>query len=398
MRFSIPILTLTRHRHESPIEPEGFFEGSNGTKLETGLERIQARSDKQRTELQKNSVTKVKHLEAELQHLEALKPDVDRQWVAILQLHGDQIPSVAMPLIVALIGILALVAEARMLAPALDLLNVADYGSQLLSALGISFITALAFHFAWQTFTKEEFPRLWKLAVRIMAGALSLGMIAWGILRGLQVGFGADLAQSPLGDFLRSHPLLSSIFYVLITLAVPVIAATASHYSQAAIERWWRWHKVSHQVKDISKRRAYAAKLLESEQEALSHGLKHLDHQAKEAKALYARSHERGVRNGTRQEEYWTVPLKSTLAAIVALIGFGWFIFVISPFFALIPVAVWIGAFFHYRRQWRSPNPVEFFDLERVKFAVGATDAKSSEMPIDTVAVRRTLKGGGVER
>jgi hypothetical protein len=395
MRFSIPILTSTRHQEERPIECDGFFEGSNGTKLETGLQKIDARFDKQRTELQKNSVIKQKQLEAELQHLDAIKPDADRQWGAITRDYGDHIPSLAMPVIVAGIAFLAVVAEARMLAPALDLLNVTDSLSQLLSALGISFITALAFHFAWETFTREDFPRLWKLAIRIMAGALSLGMVFWGVLRGLQVGFSADLAQSPLGEFLRGHPILSSIFYVLITLAVPVIAATASHYSHAALEKWWRWHKVSRQVKDISKHRAYAAKLLESEKEALAHGLKQFEHQAKEAKALYARSHERGVRNGTVQEQYWTVLLKSTLAAIVALIGFGWFIFVISPFFALIPVAVWIGAFFHYRRQWRSPNPIEFYDLERVKFVIAATDAKASEAPIDTATVRRTLKGGG---
>ena len=300
-----------------------------------------------------------------------------------------------MPVIVAAIAFLAVVAEARMLAPALDLLNVTDPLSQLLSALGIAFITALAFHFAWETFTREDFPRLWKIAIRIMAGALSLGMIFWGILRGLQVGFSADLAQSPLGEFLRGHPVLSSVFYVLITLAVPVIAATASHYSHSALEKWWRWHTVSRQVKEISKRRAYATKLLESEKETLSHSLKQLEHQAKESRALYARSHERGVRNGTAQEQYWTVLLKSTLAAIVALIGFGWFIFVISPFFALIPVAVWIGAFFHYRRQWRSPNPIEFYDLERVRFVIAATDARASEVPIDTATVRRTLKGGG---
>lgn len=395
MRFSIPILTSTRHLEERPIECDGFFEGSNGTKLETGLQKIDARFDKQRTELQKNSVAKQKQLEAEVQHLDAIKPDVDRHWVAIQQTCGDHIPSLAMPVIIAAIAFLAVVAEARMLAPALDLLNVTDSLSQLLSALGISLITALAFHFAWETFAREDFPRLWKLAIRIMAGALSLGMIFWGILRGLQVGFSADLAESPLGEFLRGHPLLSSVFYVLITLAVPIIAATASHYSHAALEKWWRWRKVSRQVKDIAKRRAYASKLLESEKETLSHGLKQLEHQAKEARAIYARSHERGVRNGTVQEQYWTVLLKSTLAAIVALIGFGWFIFVISPFFALIPVAVWIGAFFHYRRQWRSPNPIEFYDLERVKFIVAATDAKASEVPIDAATVRRTFKGGG---
>src|SRR5438046_1188823 len=148
MRLSIPVLIPTRHEEQPPVECDGFFEGSNGTKLETGLQKLEAGFDKQRAELQKNSVAKQKELEAELQHLDAMAPTVERQWAAISQSIGDHIPSVGMPVIVATIGILALVAEARMLAPAMDLLSVTDSFSQLLSALGISFITCLAFLFS----------------------------------------------------------------------------------------------------------------------------------------------------------------------------------------------------------------------------------------------------------
>src|SRR5690349_3385501 len=122
MRLSIPVLTLNRHQPEPPIECDGFFEGSNGTTLETGLQKIAARFDKQRSELEKNSVARQKQLEAELEHLNTIKPDVDRQWAAVSQAAEDRIPSLGMPLIVASIGILALLAEARMLAPAMDLL------------------------------------------------------------------------------------------------------------------------------------------------------------------------------------------------------------------------------------------------------------------------------------
>lgn len=394
MRFSIPILLSTRHQEEHPVECEGFFEGSNGTALETGLEKLDARFQKERAELQKNSIPRQKHLEAEVEHLDSIGPELDRQWATITQSQGDEIPRLVMPVVVAVVACLALLAEARMLAPALDLLNVTDPASQLFSALGISLITALAFHFAWETFAREAFSRLWRLAIRAMAGALTLGMIAWGILRGYQIAFSADLAQSPLGEFLRGHPILSSAFYVLITLAVPVIAATASHYSHVALEQWWRWHTVSRERKAVIVRRTRAAKLLASEREALAHALKQLEHQAKEAKALYKRSHERGTQNGVAQEQYWTILLKSTLAAIVALIGFGWFIFALSPFFALVPVAVWIAAFFHYRRQWRSPNPSEFFELERVRFATLATDAGSADTPIGPGDIRRAIKEG----
>ncbi len=83
---------------------------------------------------------------------------------------------------------------------------------------------------------------------RNMVGVLTLGMTLWGILRGRQAGFGADLAESLLGQFLRDHSFLSSSFYVLITLAVPVIAATATQYSHSALEQWWRWRRISSQT------------------------------------------------------------------------------------------------------------------------------------------------------
>jgi hypothetical protein len=55
------------------------------------------------------------------------------------------------------------------------------------------------------------------------------------------VAFAASLNQNPLGDFLSGHPILSSIFFVFITLATPVIAATATHYGSHRIQNWWEW-------------------------------------------------------------------------------------------------------------------------------------------------------------
>ncbi len=78
MRFTIPVLSLTRHQQDPPVELDGFFEGANGTGVETGLERIQARFDKQRTTLQKDSVERTKHLEAEVSHLDNIKPGIDK--------------------------------------------------------------------------------------------------------------------------------------------------------------------------------------------------------------------------------------------------------------------------------------------------------------------------------
>jgi hypothetical protein len=382
MKFAIPVLRLDRYQDDYNPTCLGFFEGANGTKLEIGLEQIAARYEKQKSELQQGAIEKQKRLEAEVAHYGNIGADLESQWMRLKHALNDEIPKFVRPFVIALIGVLSLSAEARMLAPAMDLLNIPDLPSQLLAAFGISFATGLAFHFAWESFSDDKFPPAWKLTVRIIAGCLALSMVAWGILRGLQVGFSAALAESPLAQFLGGHPILSSIFYVMITLAIPVIAATASHFSVHELEQWWNWKRLSQRMQNISKAKPQAIKQLESEKEVLTQSLKRLDAQAEEDKAIYARNHERGTANGVVQEQYWTVPLKASLSAVVATIFLGWFAIAISPFFMLVPGAVWISAFFYYRRQWRSPNPSEFYELERVCFAALATDEIQSELPV----------------
>src|SRR5258708_2071691 len=73
---------------------------------------------------------------------------------------------------------------------------------------------------------------------------------------------------------------------------------------------------------------------------------------------------------------------KVAFAALFALLAAGWFIFFISPFFVLFPVVVWWAAFLFYRRQWRTPSRVEFFDLEHVQFVIPAKDAQAADVRV----------------
>src|SRR5258708_29483395 len=73
---------------------------------------------------------------------------------------------------------------------------------------------------------------------------------------------------------------------------------------------------------------------------------------------------------------------KVAFAALFALLAAGWFIFFISPFFVLFPVVVWWAAFLYYRRQWRTPSRVEFFDLEHVRFVIAAKDASHADLAV----------------
>jgi len=115
--------------------------------------------------------------------------------------------------------------------------------------------------------------------------------------------------------------------------------------------------------------RVSAQKGLESEKERLIHGLKEIAHECAEWKATYRLNHERGGKHGAIQEPYWMVTVKATLAMLVVL-AFSWWLPL--PLLGIIDWAVWIAAFLYFRRQWHSPSPEEFFELEHVSFAVPA--------------------------
>ena len=92
-----------------------------------------------------------------------------------------------------------------------------------------------------------------------------------------------------------------------------------------------------------------------------------------------------------------TVVVALIALALFALLAAGWFIFFISPFFVVFPVVVWWAAFLYYRRQWRTPSRIEFFDLEHVQFVVPAKDAHAADVRIETFGRFRQSDQRGAE-
>jgi Flp pilus assembly protein TadB len=163
-----------------------------------------------------------------------------------------------------------------------------------------------------------------------------------------------------------------------------VIAATATHYGAHRIQNWWEWKTAKVKFETLSKRRAVAVKELEAQEKGLQLGMKALDEERKQWNSVYRLHHERGEKHGAKQEPYWIVIAKATFAMLFALLAASWFVFVISPFFVLFPIVIWWTAFLYYRRQWRTPSRVEFFDLEHVQFVIPAKDAHAANVRIGT--------------
>jgi hypothetical protein len=208
---------------------------------------------------------------------------------------------------------------------------------------------------------------------------LAAGLVLWGVFRGYQVGFAAGLSQNPLGDFLSGHPFLASCFYVFVTLGIPVVAATASHFSASRLHTWWEWKTAKSRAENLTREKAEVANQLKSESECLAQLLKASDEKRKQHLASYRQHYQRGKLCGAKQEPFWTVPLKATVAAAVTLAVLP---FVLAfHFLAFLPPIAWAGAFLYFWRRWHNPTASEYFDLEKVRFAESSDDSLNRARP-----------------
>ena len=359
-----------RKRGIRHVEAEAFYQGAHAVEIKAGLEEIQARFDKHGAQLNQQSISLQKKFETVLDHVKELWTPAEKLCLAVRERIGDRIPPFLLPVLVALGAVFIAIAEVILLAPALDVLNVTEYPLQVFSAIGIVLIGGLSYHFAWETLSSDKFTRLWRWIIRLVAVLVTAALACWGSLRGMQVAFAAKVMQNPLGDFLSEHPVVSAVFYIFITLAAPVMIAAATHYSFHHLRDWWEWKTTNSQLNRLIQLRVSAQKGLESEKERLVHGLKEIAHECTEWKATYRLNHERGGKHGAIQEPYWMVPLKATLAMLVVSPFSWWLLPLIGS--GIIDWAVWIAAFLYFRKQWHSPSPEEFFELEHVSFAVPA--------------------------
>src|SRR5437660_1535786 len=292
MKLAIPTL-MSRLNEERRVECDGFYDGAHGSPIERGIEEIEGKFEEKKANLQRDAVTNQKRLEAEIKHLDEVGPAVERKVQAVEEKNGEQQLSIVLPVVVVILALFAIISEALLLAPAMDILNVTNEIAQLFTAFGLAAVAGLTFHFVWESFISEAFPNIWKVTIRVVAAMLAFGLVVWGILRGFQVAFAAYLNQNPLGDFLSGHPILSSIFFVFITLATPVIAATATHYGAHRMQGWWEWKTAKRKFEALSKRRAQAVKELEAQEKALQLGLKALAEERMQWKSVYSKQKER---------------------------------------------------------------------------------------------------------
>lgn len=370
------LFTQNRFDKNPRLEAQAFFDGAHELDPKQGVSQIDARFNQEAAKLQGESVTQQKKLEAEIKHLEEIQPESHAEYEALKTRFGHEPPQMVVPTLIAVAGAAALIGEAIMLAPSLDALSITNPVAQLLAAFSLAAFTAAIFHLALETLTTSRWSRLLQIIWRVLGIWGVVSMICWGVMRGFQVAFAADIAENPLGQFLHGHPILAAIFYVFVTLGAPLAAAGAITYSATHIRDAVHFRRAKQRALYISRQLPRLTKALEAEREGLKQNLKQIEEKNREWKQAYLLFHERGNKRSALQSPFWTVVLKAAIGALLSLILVGFLALHYPPLF-LLPLAVFIAAFVYFRHQWNHPTPAQFFAHEHVNF--GNTAGKGAQ-------------------
>ncbi len=357
-----------------------FYQGSQGIPLQETLREIHAIHQKEQSAIQEESTHRQKPLEAIVEGLEHMQPRVELAWADIQNRVGIHPPRVFTAWVVAVLAAAAIMIDAILLGPGLDAVGISNPVVQYIAAFGLAALSSVIFHLVHETFGQSPLDTATKTVWRILGGFAVAALIGWGILRGYQIKFSADLNRNPLGNFLGNHPLLSSIFFCFITLAAPLVGAAAIFYAEPRIHAWQTWHRSRKAHDNLHATLSDAQKKLEAERAALRHKLDQFEAERTIWQASAAQYHARGDQRGARQVPPWLVALKAALWSLGGLaLGLlaGHFF---APLYIVFPAAAGIGAFIHYRHRRFHPGYTEFKRQENTHFAV-STDRPKVELP-----------------
>lgn len=383
------------------VEAEAFRAGANCVPKEPGLREIAACFARQKEGIEEQAAPVVSALEAKAATLRASADEASEWWDVLKQKHGEDLPRWFGPLILLVTSVVAIAAEAVLLAPMLDMVGVADPEHQLWLAVGI--IIAASGFFHWCLLRKRKAPDArWPLTV---ISLVLLGLACVGLFRAEQMTFAATASGSLFGEFLKQHSWLKSGVFVFLTLLFPVAATLVPHSALDELHEWWQYRQARRRVGKFAEQANHAEKRLQGEQEELQHKLAELDQLAEEWKAAYESFYELGKQVGARQRPRWTVWAKAVLVGgltIVASILAAIFIFegltsmgaVLS---GLLGVSSGLGSAAYFHRRWAHPSPKDYLKLANLQFRNATEVALQHRLPEGShsvqVAVASELPG-----
>jgi hypothetical protein len=369
--FQLPI-----HGKTQQVEHEGFFDGAHSVPAEKGQATITSFVDRDRAKAQQHSTEKLKGAEAELERLRQFAPETEARWNHVVARLGEDRPKAVLPAMIVLTGFLALLAEARMLAPSFDMFGIADPAVQAVVGLAFALVAAVIFHFVLECFYNPDTPRARKLVAYTVGGFAVIWLVFFGIIRAHQAVFAAQMGENPLARFLESLPFLTTIVFASATLIFPVAAGVAITYGIQGFRNWLDFIRAERGYRRTLSRLVETQKTIASEKNLLVHTLDELTAKEKQLRHAYLVHHDRGAKMGARQMPLWMVHAK---AVVIAALVFGVALLagIHLPALVAIPFASGVATWLYAYRARIHPTPAQYFRQQNVSFQV------KDEMPVD---------------
>ena len=384
--------TPTRNRSKENLKPRrldalAFYLGAHGVNRESALEEIEARFVQETSEEKQEPLRALHALEAKLQQTRKEKPEAEALWTRIRKELGDIPPPYFQTIVMVCCAFFALALDTLFLAPTMDILNIADPAFQYLAAAGLAALCTAYFELTGLLYigAKNSWPK--QLTAIAVGGVGVISLMAWGMLRGYQLRFAAALAGNPLGKFLAAHSVLASVFYIFITLATPMIGATALLYGWQEVSKARTWRRVRERFETLRTAEVHLARDVQTEQEHLDEFDKRKQAECQEWRAIFTQFYERGQRNGASKETRWSVLRKSLLGGLC-----------VAPLAFVLPLA-WLpalmaipglGLFVYFNHRRHHPSHERYLKQENTHFAVIPDAPQPRELP----APQRLLSKG----
>lgn len=378
--------TTTHNSHQGKgkprrLESHAFYLGAHNVDPAPVLEEIDAKFAHDTSEERQEPLRKLHDLEARLQQARKEKPEAEALWTRIRKELGDTPPPYFQAIVMACGAFFALALDTLFLAPTMDILNIANPVLQVFAAAGVALLCTVYFELTGILYigAGRSWPR--RITAVAVGGIGVLSLIVWGLLRGYQLRFAAALAGNPLGQLLAEHPLLTSVFFIFITLATPIIGATVLLYGWEEVSRAWTWRTVRSRFEKLRAAEIKLARNVQTEQEHLAEFDKRKQAECREWRAIFQQFYERGQKNGAVRETRWSVLRKSGLAALflsplALLIPF--FLF---PAHLLVPAVAGLATFIYFNHRRHHPDHEHYLDQEHTQFKVIPDAPEPHELP-----------------
>jgi hypothetical protein len=362
------MLDLIRNaQRQKQIDHEAFYHGSQGCEPTKALAEIESRFNQQMEDASHKATPRIKELEGIIEEAARRLPAAKARLESIVVRLGGRLPEVAIPSFMLFVSLFAMVSEAVMLGPFMDLFDITDPFWQKVAAFAVGGACSVLLHLGIESLTPERFHINTQRLLRLLGIICVVGLVQAGIARGREAAYGAALNDSSLAGFIHSAPLLATIVYAFFTVAFPVAAALAITFGVKAVREWREFFLAKRDVHNLNAELANTPKELEGEQRKLSHERNKLEQLRHEWQNSYLVQHERGQAMGASRIPRWMVWLKASVVGLLAFL-LASFVFGVSLSTGIVAAAGFIAAWIYFHQAWAHPKPHQLYRQQNVEF------------------------------